>query len=254
MNFYDELSPLYHLIYPNWAQSVQSQAGQLDSIIQHHWPNKKRLLDVSCGIGTQALGLAEIGYSIRASDLSAKEIERAHKEAERRNLNIEFSIADMRHAHAEHGSGFDLVISCDNSLPHLLTDEDLLCSFQQFFDCLTPGGGCLITVRDYDKEARGTNLVKHYGARIEDGKRYVLYQVWDFEGDQYDLAFFIVEEEFATGIIRTHVMRSRYYAISIAKLCELMSAAGFTQVQRLDGQFYQPVIIGTKPLEWASEI
>ena len=31
MNFYDELSPLYHLIYPNWAQSVQSQATQLDS-------------------------------------------------------------------------------------------------------------------------------------------------------------------------------------------------------------------------------
>lgn len=249
MDFYDEISPLYHLIYPNWTRSVELQGKQLDDIIQQHWPGSTRLLDVSCGIGTQALGLAELGYSISASDLSEKEIERAKKEAERRKLAIQFSVADMLNAHAQHGAGFDVLISCDNSVPHLLTDDDLLSAFRQFFDCLKPGGGCLITVRDYEKEERGKNLVKHYGARIEDGKRYVLFQVWDFTGVHYDLAFFIVEEELTTGIIHTHVMRSRYYAVSATRLCELMLNAGFEDVQRLDGQYFQPVIVGTKPSE-----
>ena len=93
---------------------------------------------MSCGIGTQALGLAELGYSISASDLSEKRLSE-QKEAERRKLAIQFSVADMLNAHAQHGAGFDVLISCDNSVPHLLTDDDLLSAFRQFFDCLKPG-------------------------------------------------------------------------------------------------------------------
>ncbi len=43
----------------------------------------------------QALGLAQLGYEVKASDLSAEEIERAKKEAFQRNLQIAFSVADM---------------------------------------------------------------------------------------------------------------------------------------------------------------
>ncbi|RZL94927.1 MAG: class I SAM-dependent methyltransferase [Variovorax sp.] len=142
---------------------------------------------------TQALALAGRGYSVVGSDLSTKEIERAHLEACLRILTVDFKVADMRTAHEEHGTGYDLVISCDNSVPHLLSDDDLLLAFQQFLECLRPGGGCLITVRDYDKKERGTNLVKHYGARAENGKRYVLFHVWDFASDHYDLSFFVID-------------------------------------------------------------
>lgn len=248
MDFYDELAPLYHLIYPDWDRSMAHQAGQLDQLVHQHWPDSHKVLDVACGIGTQALGLAALGYHVVGSDLSNKEVERARVEAEKRQLALELKVADMRHAHAVHGGGFDLLIACDNAMPHLLTDDDLLQAFQQFFACLKPGGGCLITVRDYAQEARGRNLVKHYGARMEDGKRYVLFQVWDFEDSHYDFSFFVVEEDLATGRTHTHVMRSRYYAVSTERLCALMEAAGFAQVQRLNGCFYQPVLVGSKPL------
>jgi hypothetical protein len=107
------------------------------------------------------------------------------------------------------------------------------------------GGGCLITVRDYAAEERGTNLVKPYGIRIDDGKR-LLSQVWDFDGEHYDLSFFVTEEHLASGEVKTHVMRSRYYAISISRILELMQQAGFLNVRRIDGMFYQPVLLGTK--------
>lgn len=153
----------------------------------------------------------------------------------------------MRSAHQVLGTDYDLVISCDNSVPHLLTDDDLLLAFQQFHSCLRPGGGCLIIVRDCAKEARGSNLVKHYGARVENGKRYVLFQIWDFVDHDYcDLSFFVVEDDLASGQVRSHVMRSRYYAVATAHLCDLMLRAGFEGVKRLDDVFYQPVLLGTE--------
>lgn len=247
MDFYDDLAPLYHLIFPNWSDSIRRQGEQLDRVIQSEWPGHRRVLDVSCGIGTQSLALAGRGYSVVGADLSARQIERARREADLRDLTVDFSVGDMRAAHKDHGTGYDLVISCDNSVPHLLNDDDLLLAFQQFLACLRPGGGCVITVRDYDKEERGTNLVKHYGARVEDGKRYVPFQVWDFDGDHYDLSLFIVEDELATGQVKSLVMRSRYYAVSVARLGELMREAGFEDVKRLDDAFYQPILVGTRP-------
>ena len=245
-NFYDELTPLYHLIFQDWDASIRRQGEQLSSIIKGVWPESKSVLDVSCGIGTQAIALSQHGYTVFGSDLSAKEIARARQEASNRSADVAFSVCDMRDAYAHHGNGFDVVISADNSLPHLLTDEDIVVALKEMLACASSGGGCLIAVRDYAAEERGTNLVKPYGVRIDDGKRYLLFQVWDFDGEHYDLSFFITEEHLVSGEVKTHVMRSRYYAISIPRILELMRQVGFQNVRRIDGMFYQPVLLGTK--------
>lgn len=70
-DFYDQLAPVYHLIHQDWNASVARQAEQLSMIIESEWRGSRRVLDVSCGIGTQAIALALRGYSVAASDLSA---------------------------------------------------------------------------------------------------------------------------------------------------------------------------------------
>jgi hypothetical protein len=40
------------------------------------------------------------------------------------------------------------------------------------------------------------------------------------------------------------VVRSRYYAVGTGTLSALMEQAGFGNVHRLDGRFYQPVLLG----------
>src|SRR5262245_11785127 len=124
-DFYDELAPLYHLLFEDWDASVRRQGQQLAAIARHEWPSHESVLDVSCGIGTQAIALALQGYRVRGSDISSQAIARARVEAAARGQSIEFSLCDMRHAHACHGSGYDLVISCDNSVPHLLGDHEI---------------------------------------------------------------------------------------------------------------------------------
>ena len=77
-DFYDQMASLYHLIFPNWNESIERQTGQLAAIISERWgAGAKTILDVSCGIGTQAIGLAQQGFTVMACDLSAGAIARA---------------------------------------------------------------------------------------------------------------------------------------------------------------------------------
>jgi 2-polyprenyl-3-methyl-5-hydroxy-6-metoxy-1,4-benzoquinol methylase len=244
--FYSRLTPYYHLIHTDWHRSIEEQAAVLDAIIRENWGNDvSSILDVSCGIGTQALGLAKLGYQVTASDLSREEIERAKQEAEERGLEISFSVADMREAFIHHRRQFDIVISCDNAVPHLLNDNDILTAFRQFYQCTLHGGGCLISVRDYENETLEGQTWKSHGIREEKDVRYLIFQVWDFHGPTYDLSLYVVEDR-GEAECTTHVMRSQYYAIGIKKLIRLMAEAGFTDVRRIDNQFFQPIIIGTR--------
>src|SRR5688500_15149600 len=124
--FYDDLSQCYHLISPDWEASIARQAESLNQIIHQEasGPNS-HVRDVSCGIGTQSLGLARLGYDVVASALSVESVERAKHEAELRSLPIRFSVADMREVFDHHREMFDVVLSCDNSVPHLLSDSDI---------------------------------------------------------------------------------------------------------------------------------
>jgi SAM-dependent methyltransferase len=208
-DFYDRLAPLYDLIFLDWDASMDQQAGQLAAIIGERWGAEVRtILDVASGIGTQSIGLARKPFEVTASDLSVGAIDRARVEARRRGVEMDFLVCDMRVAKDHHGRQFDLVIACDNAIPHLLSDEEILVAFQQMFACTRPGGGCLVTVRDYDREERGTGLVKPYGVRDRDGKRYVIFQVWDFAGEIYDLAMYFVVDD-GGWEPETHVMRSK---------------------------------------------
>jgi 2-polyprenyl-3-methyl-5-hydroxy-6-metoxy-1,4-benzoquinol methylase len=101
--FYDQLCSFYHVIYPDWEASIAKQAEDLDSVIRQVWGQQvSTVLDVACGIGTQAIGLAACGYQVTASDLSPKSIARARREAEQRQVHIDFSVADMRQPGSDH--------------------------------------------------------------------------------------------------------------------------------------------------------
>ena len=117
-DFYDQLAPYYKWIYPDWEASLVRQSGQLDALIREYVQGQAHtILDAACGIGTQSLGLAALGYTVTASDISLGEIRLAQAEAERRGLSIEFAQADMRQVWQVFGRSFDAVIACDNALP-----------------------------------------------------------------------------------------------------------------------------------------
>lgn len=245
-SFYDALAPWYHLIFEDWDAAIERQAAALDSVARSLLGSARgSVLDVACGIGTQCLGLAALGYSVTGSDVAPAAIERARAEAGKRGLNIAFSIADMRAAHEHHRREFDVVLSLDNALPHLLSDDDIAAALRELYRCTRPGGLCMISARDYAALPRGGVQLHPYGVRSVGGDRYVVFQVWDWREPFYDLSLYIVRD--SGSECGTAVARTTYYAIPLAQLTRLMESAGFAKVRRIDGRIHQPLLVGVRP-------
>jgi SAM-dependent methyltransferase len=243
---YDAIATLYHLIYRDWNAAIAQQASALDAIIrQHVGPPPQSILDVSCGIGTQALGLAALGHAVTASDLSSAAVERARLEAAQRNLAIDFTVADMRRCAEVHGSGFDVVLSADNSIPHLLSDDAIREALGNFHQCTRPGGIAILGVRDYLREERSSPRLVPYGFRSDRGDRYFVVQTREWDGDFYDVAMYFIREARGSKPATVIAGSSRYYAVPIDRLVSLLEESSFIEIQRLDGVLYQhqPVLV-----------
>jgi len=245
--FYDRLAPYYRWLYADWDASVVRHASLLDAVIREVCgPHVQQILDAACGIGTQTLGLAELGYRLAASDISSAEIEQARAEANRRGLSIDFCVADMRQLWQVHQRQFDVIIACDNAIPHLLSDAEILLAFEQFYRCTVSGGGCIISVRDYATMERDGRQFYPRLIHDTDKGRMVLFDVWEFEGDYYDLTTYVIEDA-GQDLAQTHVIRGgRYYCVTTERLDRLFRQAGFIEVRTLKERFYQPLIVALK--------
>ncbi|SHM24249.1 class I SAM-dependent methyltransferase [Rhizobacter sp. OV335] len=244
-SFYDHLAPHYHLLYGDWESAIRRQGQALATLLAEEGVQPgDPVLDAACGIGTQTLGLLAHGHRVVASDISPAAVERLKAELQRRSLNALAGVDDLRTlAHVTTGS-MAAVLACDNSVPHLLTDDDLLACFRQAHRCLRPGGSLVISVRDYAAVVRKTPDVHPYGMhKHADGHRFIAVQVWEWDGEHYDLRMYLTTEA-PDGTCTTRVATSRYYAVSIERLTALMHEAGFAQVQRRDDVLFQPVLIG----------
>ncbi len=248
--FYDDLAAYYHLIFENWDASMARQGealvGLIEAQLAQSQPPGARILDAACGIGTQTLPLAARGFRLVARDLSPAAVARLQREADARSLLLDAAVADMRHVGSSVSGSFDVVLAFDNSVAHLLTDDDLRTAFRQFLGALRPGGVFLCSVRDYDKVQRGEPATHSYGVREHHGERFRLRQEWLWDDPTHYRATFIVERETPDGTVRELCIRSRFYAVSTERLLELMREAGFQDCRRIDETIYQPILTGRR--------
>ena len=94
--FYDNLASQYDKLFLDWQAATQGQAAMLSRIFADHgFDPSARILDCACGIGTQAIGLAVLGYDVTASDISDGELDEARKRAEKIRVRLRFEHADF---------------------------------------------------------------------------------------------------------------------------------------------------------------
>lgn len=239
--FYDELAREYHLIYADWDASIARQAQALDGLITGR---RRRVLDCACGIGTQSLGLAALGYSVVGTDLSATAVARAIGEAAGRGLRIPFATADLRALPFPDGA-FEVVVCADNALPHLLTPQDMHAGLVSIRRVLTDGGMLILSTRPYDElRAEHPSYSPPWRSTTDTG-RAITFQLWDWhdDGARYDLEHFMLVPDGDSWSAVTS--RSTYWAITRAELAELVAGAGFVDVtwhEPEDCGFFQPVL------------
>lgn len=242
-NYYDQMAPYYKYLYPDWEKSIQKQADQLDSVIREFFPGQPQtILDAACGIGTQSIGLAQRGYHVVACDISAQELEYARLEAENHRAKLDLRIADMRTVWDTLQTQFDLVIACDNAVPHLLTDAEILQAFRQFYNCTK--SACFISVRDYAAMQRDS-----FYPRVihQSGQGHlVIFDVREFTGNIYEMTTYMIEDRGGHDVNIRTFRGGRYYCVAIETLERLLKQAGFREVTVLRERFFQPLLVAIK--------
>ena len=247
--FYDDLAAYFDLIFEDWDASMARQGAAITQLLESEFgasgsAGSVRLLDAACGIGTQALPLAARGFRVTGRDLSPVAVARLGREASARRLQVEGGVADMRSIASTVTAPFDAVLAFDNSIPHLLTDADILTAFRQFKAVLRPGGLCLCSVRDYDQLQRGVPATHPYGERTRGAERFHLWQEWAWNGPMhYDMTF-VIERDSPGAPVTVLRTTTQYYAVSVDRLIDLMGQAGLVDCRRVDGLIYQPVLLG----------
>jgi SAM-dependent methyltransferase len=243
-DFYDGLAADYHLVYENWDAAIRRQGEALDRLIRTLHKNPVDVLDCSCGIGTQAIGLARLGYRVKGTDISERSLERARVEAARMGVDVTFDVCDFRDLNPVQGL-FDVVMSGDNAIPHLLTDEDLSRVFRAMRSKLRPGGLLVISVRDYDRELLDRPVTAT--PQIHPGPpRRVLVRLHDWDSSDspmYTVHFFVLTEDPTGWTVTQH--SGRYRAVGRATITRVVRDAGLTQVTWYTGEevrFHQPVM------------
>lgn len=245
--FYDNMASHYDKLFLDWKATTKEQAVLLQSIFQKfNFGQSASILDCACGIGTQAIGLASLGYNVTASDISSGEITEAKARASNANVDVRIENADFRALNEVFTEKFDIVIAMDNALPHMLTSEDLSSAVKSIANQIKENGIFVGSIRDYDALLQDKPLYSPpYIHETEKGKR-VSFQTWVWNDDRYRLTQYIIDDE---ETLEINKFECEYRATRREELTALFTSNGCKEVIWMfpeETGFYQPIIVARK--------
>lgn len=245
--FYNNIASQYDKLFQDWQSTIHEQAVILNRIFNDNgFDTAAHILDCACGIGTQSIGLAALGYRVSASDISAAEIIEAKERAKKNNVDIRFEFADFRGLADRFSEQFDIVIAMDNALPHMLSNKDLEAAIKSITEQTKPNGIIVASIRDYDRLLEEKpSYSPPYIYKTDKGQR-VCFQTWTWKNDNYHLVQYIIEDE---QTLQTSKFECEYRAVRREELTSIFRANGCKEVQWKmpeETGFYQPIVIARK--------
>ena len=245
--FYDSMASYYDKLFMDWNTTTREQAVILDRIFRSSgFDLSASVLDCACGIGTQSIGLAALGYRMCASDISRAELAEASKRAEENCVDIQFAYADFCALGDTFTETFDIVICMDNALPHMLSHDALAAAIGSITDRVREGGIFVASIRDYDALLETKPPYSPpYIHKTAAGQR-VSFQTWAWEEECYKLVQYIIEDEKNLEVSK---FVCEYRATCRAEITDLLFACGCREVDWLfpdETGFYQPIVVAKK--------
>ena len=245
--FYDNIASEYDKLFEDWNAATHEQAVILNRIFTDKgFDLSASILDCACGIGTQDIGLAALGYAVTASDISDAELAEAEKRAAKNKVSIRFEHADFCALEATFSETFDIIICMDNALPHMLSRDALAAAIRSITGRVREDGIFVASIRDYDELLQTKPPYSPpYIHKTPKGQR-VCFQTWDWEEDRYRLIQYILDDG---EKLQASKFECEYRATCRAEITELLMDHGCTEVKWLfpeETGFYQPIVVAQK--------
>ncbi len=245
--FYDNMAAQYDKLFLDWEATTQEQAIILNKIITDYgFDTSAHVLDCACGIGTQSIGLAALGYNVTSSDISDGELAEAKVRAEKNGIQIRFEHADFCALSDAFSEQFDIIVAMDNALPHMLTSEKLNAAVHSITGQIREDGIFVASIRDYDSLLEEKPPYSPpYIHKTEKGQR-VSFQTWTWNDDNYNLVQYIIDDE---DELKVSKFECEYRATRRKELTDLLMANGCSEVVWKfpeETSFYQPIVVARR--------
>ena len=148
MDFYDHIAPGYDQM-TNLDSRLTDIRDFIQRLQQRYQPTSA--LDVACGTGAHAVTMAQMAIRSVGADLSPAMLDKARTLAQKTGVQVSWLNSPMQELSQHLDEQFDLVLCLGNSLPHLLTPEDLDATLSGFAKLLQPRGVILLQLLNYHK-------------------------------------------------------------------------------------------------------
>lgn len=247
--FYDAIAQHYPRFYKDWQVQLEREGLGLRAIFRGH--DVRRVLDPACGVGTQAVPLAELGYNVVAADPSEGMLAEAKRLAAQRNAcaNIEFVRAAFDDLPDAVGGLFDAIVCKGNALPHLLTDEAIQNTLRTFFDYLRPGGLLVIGMRDFELFMQNRpRFLPGFDHTDASGNEFISYEIWEWEDEPITIAtqHLYLTQGKPPNNLHTIKRSVQYRPLTLDEVKVVLLELGYTHFREYPDRWEQ-VIIAQKP-------
>lgn len=238
---YDAFSEDYDR-FVNWESRLNFELPwllqQLDSA------HGRRVLDAACGTGIHVIALAQRGFQAAGADLSAPMVDHARENADHAGVSVQFVAAGFGQLVAAFPEPFDVLLCLGNSLPHVLSEDELLTALRDFAACLRPGGLLILQNRNFDMVMADMERWMEPQGHREGDREWIFFRFYDYLPDG------LIQFNILT-LHRTHpsagwtqrVTSTRLRPLLRVPLTQALQAAGFEHVTAfgsMDGSSFQP--------------
>jgi SAM-dependent methyltransferase len=235
---YDSFSNDYDR-FVNWANRLDFELPFIERKLQSlsRAPGPVRLLDAACGTGVHTIALARKGYIAAGADFSSGMVARARANARAAGVQAPFFTAGFGQLAESIRSGaadllpFDALLCLGNSLPHVLTDEELAAALIDFAACLRPGGLLLIQNRNFDAVLQQRERWMEPQSNREGDAEWLFLRFYDYEPEGLIRFNIITLHRSGQGAWQQQVTSTQLYPLRQAELVGALQSAGFGQIE-----------------------
>lgn len=221
MAFYESISKYYDFIFPYDPAQVKFIAQGLSKSA-----SSAHLLEIGCGTGNLALGLAECVDQVTAMDLDAEMIRCARRKSSSSHRPVTFLQADMLKLQQTFAPDtFDALACFGNTLVHLRDDDQVRTFINGCRTILKPGGKFYVQIINYDRIC--DQKIDHLDTIANETIRFE--RDYDFKSETGKIGFRTI----LTVLAENRRIENEIDLLPIRKekLTSRLSDAGFSEIQ-----------------------
>ena len=208
------------------SETIDAQVDWIHQVVLKGRPS--RILDLGCGPGLYTARLAGLGHTCTGIDFSPASIAYAKEQAVARNLDCQYTEADIRSA--KYGSGYDLVMSIFGEF-NVFRPEDARKILDKSFAALKPGGYLLLEPHTFEKVRELGNQPRSWHATAsglfgDEPYLYLQENIWAEAAKVAIQRYYIIDS--ASGDVTCHSSSTQAYTNEEYR--SLLEDCGFAEV------------------------